>query len=216
MRLELFQNVRDSLVGHDWCTEEKAMTLAAMVLTLRPRKVVEIGVWTGASLVPMALAAKSLGSWTDPATHRPTHCTVIGIDPWDPVASAENQLPINAKWWSEAPHGWAHEQTVERVLRFGVHEHVELQRMTSDAFTPPPNIGLLHIDGNHGVQAIRDVHRYGLNVSPGGIVILDDFHWEGGAVEEAGAQLEGMGFRPMYDIDTVSFGRVFQRQGIRS
>lgn len=218
MKVELFEKIRESLRdgGTEWCTEQKAVALASLVIALRPKFVCEIGVWCGASLIPLALAAKSLGRWTDPTSGLISSCKVIAIDPWDAAASAADQLPINAEWWGKAPHEWAYQTFLERLKRFNVEwPVVEVVRKTSDDADPPAGLGILHIDGNHGEQAITDVVNYAPNVRAGGVVILDDFHWEGDAVKRAGEQLEAMGFRALYELDTVSYGRVFQRVGMR-
>lgn len=216
MNERLFELVAASLKdGGDWCTEQKALTLASMIVALRPKVVVEIGVWSGSSLIPMALAAKALGDWMDPMSRKPVSCRVVAIDPWDPVASAQNQLPINAEWWGKAPHEWAYTTFLERLEKFEVGGVVEVIRAKSDDALPPAGVGLLHCDGNHGEQAIADVHRFAPNVRVGGMVVLDDFYWEGGAVQRAGSELEGMGFRKLYEIDTVSYPMVFQRVGTR-
>lgn len=215
---DLFDRVKASLAtGGDWCTTEKAVTLAALVVSLRPKVVVEIGVWGGSSLVPMALAAKELGTWTDPISQRASSCKVIAIDPWDPVASIEGQDPVNAAWWGEKQrHVWAYETFLQRLKMFELEDVVEIRRERSDVSVSPSGIGLLHVDGNHGEQAVADVLRFSPNVRAGGIVILDDYHWSSGSVARAGEMLEATGFKPLYEIDVVSYGRVYQRVGMRS
>src|SRR5271155_2865720 len=42
-----------------WCSDLKATTLVDLVLKVRPQVIVEIGVWGGKSLVPMACALKA-------------------------------------------------------------------------------------------------------------------------------------------------------------
>ena len=59
--MNLFSQIEALPMIGDWCPLDKAKTLAAMVLALRPAVVVEIGVWRGSSLLPMALALKELG-----------------------------------------------------------------------------------------------------------------------------------------------------------
>lgn len=74
--------------GGEWCTLDKAETLAAMIVAARPRLVVEIGVWEGGSLIPMLLALQHNGCGRH--RHRPVvgagercrrsarKCTVVG------------------------------------------------------------------------------------------------------------------------------------------
>src|SRR5208283_4602386 len=148
---------------HGWCTPEKMRALASIVLALRPETVVEIGVWSGKSLIPMALACKLLGKGR-----------VIGIDPFDSVASVEGQIPIVADWWRKVDHDGVLRFFLEKVKHFGVQDYVTFIRKRSDDVIPDREIGLLHVDGNHALQAVRDVERFAPRVAPGGIVVLDD------------------------------------------
>ena len=131
-----------------------------------------------------------------------------GIDTWDPSdvldAMIDGQFSAVAAILVDPQRSLVYERSR------GGH-----RRERSDVSIVPAGISLAHIDGNHGDQAINDVERFAPNVRVGGIVILDDFHWSSGSVKRGGARLEEMGFKPLYDIDTVSFGRVFQRVGMR-
>lgn len=182
----------------DWCSPEKAFTLYSMVIAHRPKVVVEIGVWEGGSLIPFALAAKMIGN-----------CKVIAIDAWSPETSAAGQIPVNAAWWAKAPHEEAYQKFLGRLMQFGLASIVEVQRGPSDTALRPMCIDILHIDGNHGPQAVADVKRFAPNVPVGGYVILDDIGWDGGHVRRAGEELEHtLGFDPRYELGT---GQIYQR-----
>ena len=79
----LFDDIEqvDSKLGHGWCTLDKMNVLASLIVSTRPQVVVELGVWAGRSLIPMALALRynKVGK-------------AIAIDPWDSKASAEGYL----------------------------------------------------------------------------------------------------------------------------
>jgi predicted O-methyltransferase YrrM len=188
------------------CSAEKASTLGALVIGLRPKTVVEIGVWMGSSFLPMALAMRSYGV---PGTH-----VCVAIDPWDPAASVEGQRnPKNVAWWGRVSHDKAHETFVQRVHELGLEPIVSVQRCRSEQADVPGRIDMLHIDGNHGEQAIGDVIRFAPNVPIGGIVVMDDIKWEAAergttAVELAVEKLCSLGFDKLYDLGT---GAVFQR-----
>ena len=62
--------VLPSLEG--WCSREKALNFIDLVLEVKPQVCVEIGVFGGSSLFPVASALKHRGEGI-----------VIGIDPWD-------------------------------------------------------------------------------------------------------------------------------------
>jgi predicted O-methyltransferase YrrM len=173
-----------------WCTVEKAMTLAGAVLALRPKCTVEIGTYSGRSFFPVALAMAHLNhggkAW--------------GIDPYDARASTENESAANAEWWGKLDHG-----RIERHFRITLEAlevlpFVEIFKARSDEITPPENIGLLHVDGSHTEQAVRDVQRFAQNVQLGGLVCLDDILWESGAVSRASEILTTMGFEELYRV----------------
>lgn len=211
MKTGLFQQIEDVLAGKDgWCTLEKATTLASIIIANRSRVIVEIGVWTGSSLIPMALAAKALGEWPDPISGKPGYATVYAVDPWDPKVSMVEQGDVHKKWWGEAPHAWAYETFAERLKTFEVADIVKVLKMPSSSWlNPPERIDVLHIDGNHGPQAITDVMFYGARVRQGGYLILDDLDWEGGHVRKAFETAVGeLGYRPLYNLET---GIVLQR-----
>jgi predicted O-methyltransferase YrrM len=182
-----------------WCPPEKAQALAAMVVAMRPEMVVEIGVWTGTSLIPMALALKQNKSGT-----------IWGIDPWSTQASVEGQVnPADQKFWSDAT---MHEVEFNRFMgnldKYDLHDVVRIARKRSNDVVPPEKIGLLHIDGNHGPQAIMDVRRFAPKVVFGGLVVMDDLGWGGGFVGEAADVLKNMGYKQLYYLGT---GAVYQR-----
>lgn len=183
-----------------WCELDKALDLAATVIALRPKKVVEIGVYGGKSLLPMALACESINSGI-----------VIGIDPWSPVASTEGYTGDNATWWSKLDHEGIYRSFVENVVRLGLANRVAIERAKSDDAAVPTTIDLLHIDGQHTEQAIRDVNRFAVNVRVGGIVCVDDINWKNDGrpdVANAVEALKQLGFVELYPSGTGAF---FQR-----
>lgn len=189
---------RDLPAGGDWCTLLRAHTLAAIVVGLRPRIVLEIGVFRGGSLIPMALACKYNGTGK-----------VIAIDPWSAEASIAGETEKNAAWWSTVNHEAIYQGFIERVNRHELASFVEIWRTRSDDARPPDVIDLLSIDGNHTEQATRDVMRYCPHVRLGGIAVLDDVEWEGGGVAAGVDKARAMGFVDLYPLDK---GIVMQRR----
>jgi len=182
----------------DWCSVKKAAILASMVVALRPAVTVEIGVFSGASFLPMALAHKHLD-----------HGVAYAIDPWNKSASIEGMyVAADITWWERLDHEQIYQDFMARVHSNGLSKHTQIIRAKSDDVEPPKDIGLFHLDGNHGQQAIKDVARFAPNVIMGGICWMDDLHWSGGGVAKAADNLIGMGFVKLYEQDT---GAVFQR-----
>lgn len=180
-----------------WCSVEKAQALAAAIITLRPKTTVEIGVFGGRSLIPMAMTHEFISQGI-----------VIGIDPWDPDESARGQNGANARWWSKLDHKAIYDGFVKQLDALHLHHVVAIHRRKSDDATPPDVIDLLHIDGNHSDQAVRDVERFASHVRIGGLCFADDIAWEGGGVQRAVQKLHEIGFVQLYPLET---GAMFQR-----
>ena len=181
--------------GGTWCTVEKSSHLAALVFALRPTTIVEIGVFSGGSLIPLALAQQR---YAEPGVHQ-----TIAIDPWavGPALAGETD-PKNIAWWQALDYEQVLGKFVRRLERHGLTELVKVIRAPSNDVTPPASIGLLHIDGSHREQAATDVERFAPNVLPGGILVLDDLDWAGGHVRRAHSIAQGLGFRELYPLGT--------------
>jgi len=199
---KLFDQIESELAVHKdgWCTLEKAQALAAAVLTLRPNLVVEIGIWAGRSLLPMALAMKQVGKGK-----------IVGLDPWSPEASVEGISGEDLKWWATVDHERVFNDFNNWIAQDNVGTFIEIHRCRSDQFDHKKMVkdrGLIdicHIDGNHGEAAsVYDVVHYAANVRVGGLLYFDDLAW----AKKASEMLPGMGFQMLYIIDG---GGMFQR-----
>ncbi len=202
MSTPLFQDIATSnerLQHLGWCDLEKANTLAAMVLTLRPKVVCEIGVFGGRSLQAFALALRHLGSGV-----------VIGIDPWDKDASVSEMAdPKNIEWWSKLDHDAIYHKCMANLRLLGVEQFVQIIRKRSDDVDPAQwTFDLIHTDGSHEETAYRDTVRYGARVRVGGICVCDDTGWSSGAPQRGVEWLLANGFVQLYPLGT---GAVFQR-----
>lgn len=205
---ELFRKLKeiDTNIKDGWCTPEKARTLAMLILAHKPKLCVEIGVWSGKSFLPIALAAQNVGGHA------------IGIDPYTAVASIQGQNAENAKWWSETVTPEIYEQMYQRVRGWMLAHDLPpslIRKSSNDALFANEiyaSIDFLHIDGNHGEQAYQDTMNYGSLVSHNGIVVLDDLTWDGGGVAKSAQWLLGNGFVELFRVNTEGndWG-VFQR-----
>lgn len=195
--------------GGDWCSLEKAQTLAAIVVGLRPRLVCEIGVWMGGSLVPMAMGLRALDHLDRAQGREPVARRVVGVDPWSAQESCAGQAEVDKSWWGTVDHEAAMLVFLARLERHGLREYCEVVRCSSDDAIVPPSIDLLHVDGNHAEQATRDVARFAPRVPAGGILVLDDLSWAGDHVRRAQDLARELGFCTLYPLGT---GVVMQRE----
>lgn len=187
-----------------WCPLEKALDLAAIVAGMRPKVIVEIGVYGGKSLIPMALACKAVGGGL-----------CIGIDPWDSVASTEGYTGANAEWWGDLNHHQIMQGFLDNVKRLDLGERIAVTVSKSDDAVCPAVLDVAHLDGQHTEQAIRDVMKFGSRIRIGGIVCMDDLHWTNDGVphvEQAVTALIGLGFTELYRRETpIGSWGFFQR-----
>jgi len=196
---ELFQIIADfqpKIPG--WCVPEKAVTLAALVLAIRPEVSLEIGVYGGSSLFGMALAHKAIQKGI-----------VVGIDPWNvAVAVREQTTEADRKWWGGLNMTKIHGDFLKLISDHQLDKFTKIIRNESRYVEPPNSIGLLHVDGSHADTAISDMVRFAPKVCVGGFVVTDDSGWTGGGVSRGEQRLTSLGFVKRYALGT---GAVFQR-----
>jgi predicted O-methyltransferase YrrM len=191
--------VRDSRTPDAWPSVEKCQVLSALVIALRPDLAVEIGVWKGDSLIPVLMAMAHVG-----------HGRAVAIDPWSADASSAGMEGPNHAWWSKVDHEAIYKVFADRLTKGGLWDRCQILRKASrdiDPVTLGP-IDLLHIDGNHGEEAFADIANYGRQVPVGGIMVLDDLDWTGGAVRRGMEHAVQCGFRMLFTLGT---GCVLQR-----
>jgi hypothetical protein len=132
------------------------------------------------------------------------HGSLIAIDPYSPDESAKHETQESSVWWHKLNHDAILGEFEGYIQTFGLQNIVTVKRMTSDAFDPSDlEIEILHIDGAHGPQALRDAQRYCSHVRLGGYVVMDDINWyvDGQfTVRKAVEWMESHGFRKLYDV----------------
>jgi len=164
VKLEAF-DAMEQLEG--WCTKFKASVLMSLIFKTKPQKIVEIGVWGGKSLVPMAFAMKALGRGK-----------VYGIDPWSASESIQGMDGVNKEWWGSIDHNAIYQGLVRKIAQFQLKSYVKLVRSTSENAPLISDIDILHIDGNHSEEtSFFDVMKWVPLVKSGGLIIFDDTTW---------------------------------------
>lgn len=165
IKLKAFEYM-DQLEG--WCAYEQASILIDLILKNKPETVVEIGVFGGKSLIPMAYALKVNEKGK-----------IYGIDPWEGSASIQGVMDESNKYfWTIVNYQEIMSGLIYKVKQFGLENQIDLIRKTSEATPPIYDIDLLHIDGNHSEEAsYLDVTKWVPLVKSGGIIVFDDMTW---------------------------------------
>ncbi|MEM1353069.1 MAG: class I SAM-dependent methyltransferase [Pseudomonadota bacterium] len=125
-----------------------------IVAALRPRRIVELGVQHGDSLFTFAEAMRRYGA---------ADGTVLGIDAWEGDAHVGVQ------------QDWVHARVASRAVQF---PNVRLVRSRfEDALAEIPNesIDLIHLDGGHAEQDVREDLAAALpKLAPKGVILMHD------------------------------------------
>lgn len=157
---------------HGWCTKEKALHFVDLVFEVKPDLCVEIGVFGGRSLFPVAAALKALD-----------HGMVVAIDPWNRDEIIRYFDPVkdqpHIQWWSKINYEQIYGSFLGMLAQYQLEDYVVTLRTTSElASYAIGDIDILHIDGNHNEQVSnQDVRLYLPKVKVGGYIWLNDTLW---------------------------------------
>jgi len=150
-----------------WCTPRKASLLMDMIYMIKPEIVVEIGVFGGSSLIPMAFALKDIGQGK-----------IYGIDPWNKNDSLVGMQGEHYDWWGSLDHEAILQSLLAKMNEYDLTRQIELIRSTSEEAPPIHEIDLIHIDGNHSDEmSFLDVVKWVPLLRRGGIIVFDDIDW---------------------------------------
>ena len=194
----------DSRMGCNWgwCSPEKASALMDVVKRacdgVDDPVCVEIGVYGGRSLQPIALALKDMGRGM-----------VYGIDPWTNSIAMEGYEGEDRDFWGSVDMDLAYDTCVEGLGMLGVQDHVCLLKTTSALAGMLTDVRVLHLDGKHTEQRQRDVERWAPAVAEGGYCLVNDLDLND-HTRRAGDLLSSMGFSLLWRVGTMA---VFRRGG---
>lgn len=154
-----------------WCTAEKAGILYDLVKNSDAQLVVELGVFGGRSLVPMALACKDKGSGK-----------VIGIDSWRKDESLHGtNAPENNEWWEKLDFNSIYKIAKAAILTNGLLDYAELIKTSTQQYAghnSDESIDIIHQDSAHNVETItEELELWIPKLKTGGYWIADDTDW---------------------------------------
>lgn len=181
-----------------WCTEAKARKIAEIVSPSQVQVFVEIGVFAGRSLFAAALAMKG-------------HGIAIGIDPWNADESIVGFEDENKDWWGKLDHSRIYHKCRQTQNQLGLNENCYLIHANSkqalSLIQKAAPIDVLHIDGNHSIEAsCFDVVNYVPLVKQNGVIAFDDCDWT--TTKRAQEILESMAEK----IDSVGSCGIFRKK----
>lgn len=159
-----------------------------LISELRPKLIIEVGTWKGASAIHMASLCREFGMET----------RIICVDTW--LGSPEHALGQRPEWRESLQNRHGYPQLyftfLSNVVRSGVARWiVPLPNSSDNAAVILKEKGLLadliYIDGAHEEDAVyRDLCNYWELLTPGGALVGDDYvTWPG--VQHAAARFTG-------------------------
>lgn len=158
-----------------WCTLHKAQTLYELASDKDCSLAVEIGIFGGKSLLPVAAAFADKGRGE-----------IYGIEPWDNAVAIETPTDENNDtWWGKVDLVGVKRSFLGQVLKLGLEKHVKILEIPSDAAVPifqtprfAGKIDLVHVDGAHSVeQSVFDCAYWLRLLNSGRHLVLDDINW---------------------------------------
>ena len=167
---ELKQRVCKELPNIEgWCSKEKALSFIDLVLQTKPTICVEIGIFGGASVFPVASALQYLGTGV-----------IIGIDPWDKIECLKYFDPFEDRehlnWWGKINLNHIYASYLNMISKHSLEDYCFTMQVSSEkAVSEIKTIDILHIDGNHSeASSMQDVLLYLPKVRLGGYIWMND------------------------------------------
>lgn len=207
--------LRDRLTGilslHGWCSRNKAIHMAQLILDNKPEVLVEVGVFGGRGCLAMAMACQ-----------HSYHGHVHAIDPWTKEAALEEGVnEEHDKWWATVNLDQIYATFVSNMHQMGLQDWVTIHRQhDTEAVNhfADGSVQFLHLDGNHAEGiALRSSKMWAPKLAPGAVLVFDDVLWPSNKVAldwlRAHPQFTDLGEFDMMDEKGEVAGRyaVFQR-----
>lgn len=165
-----FQELKGRVIkylANSWCSAKKAEMIMDLVFAIRPQVCVEIGVFNGSSILPVAATLRHINAGC-----------IYAIDAWS-NAEAVKHMPAsdpNFVWWSHVNMDNAKNKFTSLIKEWNLQSCCSVVHATSElAAQRIPEIDFLHLDGNFcEEEALRDVELFLPRVKAGGYILLSN------------------------------------------
>ncbi len=189
--LKLKQDVSSYLTG-SWCSEEKTNVLMDIVCATRSLNCVEVGVFTGFSVLPVAATLQYLKNGR-----------VYAIDAWSASEVVRDLDPSdpNTVWWSKVDMGAVRRKFYDMLQTWNVKDRCSVVATPSAKAVSilREQLDFLHLDGGFSEKSSStDVALFLPKVRSRGYILLSNVFFTSN-----GQYLKKKAFRTLYDCCDV-------------
>jgi hypothetical protein len=188
----------------------KAFTIGELIANHNVHTLLEVGVYRGRFLLPVAVILRDLGR--GPA---------IGIDPYSANEAVQADLndvhatpELVAQWTSSLDWDGVYDDVLRTISEEGLDATcMILRRPSRDATTAlaDRSLDLVHIDGNHDISHVEeDIALCLPKLRHGGFLVMDDVSWSSvsSALAARAEELELLAVHQVPDVDDYAIYRV--------
>lgn len=162
LKKQVFQYLKNS-----WCSAKKAELMMDLVFLTHPQVCVEIGAFSGSSVLPLAATLKYL---------KQGH--IYAIDAWsnDEAVKHISVNDPNYAWWSRVNMPYIKNQFNILLNQWWLGSYCSVIHASSEiAVDQMPEIDFLHLDGNFSEEgSLLDTQLFLPKVKSGGYILLSN------------------------------------------
>jgi len=177
-----------------WCSLDKAGYIIDCIDKICNEKenpvCVEIGVYGGKSVVPVALELK-----------RHKKGIIHAIDPWTNEEATKGYDGPHLNFWGNLDLNLIYKIFLEIIGETSIQDYVNIIKKPSDDAPDFDYIDYLYIDGQHTMQAFKDADKYATKIRPGGYCFIDDVNWGELETNNLPKYIESLGFEYVHSVD---------------
>jgi predicted O-methyltransferase YrrM len=162
------KNKVSSYLLSSWCSQEKINLLMDLILIEKPRLCIEIGAFTGSSILPVAAVLQFLNQGK-----------IYAIDAWDNQVATKNLSndDPNKTWWSNVDMKIVYETFLNTISTWNLKKTcIPLKKSSALAAAEiPDDIDFFHLDGDYSENgSFEDLELYLPKVKSGGYILLSN------------------------------------------